>query len=118
MLCLAAFIVRPAAATPIHPTAEQRLRQAEQPVMPYLPAQAGWQDAAADSQDAGTDGFNTTEILRDAEAARNRRAMLLEIARPDPRVILALGAIIFLLRRMRMLRESAGLPAPAQAATH
>lgn len=116
----------PAGATPIQPTAEQLLRQTEQPVMPYIPAQVGWQDVAAERQDAGEvtgsglAGFNTTEILRDTEAARNRRAILLSIARPDPRVMLAFGAIILLLRllrRMRTLRKGAGVPAPVQAAS-
>jgi hypothetical protein len=86
----------------------------------------GWQDAAAKRQDAGEDddsglaGFNTTEILRDTEEARNRRAILISIGRPDPRVMLAFGAIIFLLRllrRMRTLRKGAGVPATVHAAS-
>ena len=57
-------------------------------------------------------GFNTTEILRNAESARVRRALLLQLATPDPRVLLAFGAVILLLRKMRALHESSGVPAP------
>ena len=123
MLCLSVIAALPARATPIKPTAEQLLRQAQQPVMPYVPAQVGWQDAAADRHDTsegatGMGRFNTSEILRDAEAARTRRAILLSIGRPDPRVLLAFAAIILLLRKMRTVREGAGVPAPVQAASH
>ena len=61
---------------------------------------------------ASFQGFNTTEILRNAESARVRRALLLQLATPDPRVLLAFGAVILLLRKMRALHESSGVPAP------
>jgi hypothetical protein len=120
-LCVVAAL--PARATPIKPTAKQLLRQAQQPVMPYVPAQVGWQDAATDRRDTGEGAtvvgrFNTSEILRDAEAARARRAILLSIGRPDPRVLLAFTAIILLLRKMRTVRGSAAVPAPVQAPSH
>ena len=120
---LALAITHPAAATPIRPTAEQLLRQAEQPAMPYIPAQVGWQEPSADLETAGENAlaagpFNTDEILRDAEAARLRRTLLFHIARPDPRVLLAFAGIILLLRKMRSLRHGAVIPAPAQATSH
>jgi hypothetical protein len=123
MLCLCVVAALPARATPIKPTAEQLLRQAQQPVVPYVPAQAGWQDATTDRHDTsegatGADRFNTSEILRDAEAARTRRAILLSIVRPDPRVLLAFTVIILLLRKMRTVRGSTAVPAPVQAASH
>jgi hypothetical protein len=120
---LALAITLPAAATPIHPTAEQLLRQAEQPAMPYIPAQVGWQEPSADRENAGENGivagrFNAGEILRDAEDARFRRTLLVQIGRPDPRVLLAFAAIILLLRKMRTLRQGAPIPRPAQAISH
>jgi hypothetical protein len=123
VLCLCVVAALPARATPIKPTAEQLLRQAQQPVMPYVPAQVGWQDAVTDRHDSsesatGMGRFNTSEILREAEAARARRAILLSIAKPDPRVLLAFAAIILLLRKMRTLRQGAAVPAPVHAPSH
>jgi len=113
MLCFFIGATQDALATPIHASTQQLLRQAQQPVMPYVPAQVGWKAPASEPQNgASFQGFNTTEILRNAESARVRRALLLQLATPDPRVLLAFGAVILLLRKMRALHESSGVPAP------
>ena len=104
----------PSRATPIKPTAEQLLQQQQQPVMPYIPAQAGWNGPATQSQ-ADLEGFNTEEILRNAELARQHRAILMQVAIPDPRVLLAFALIILLLRKLRALREAGSIPAPQPA---
>jgi len=107
----------PSQATPIKPTAEQLLQQQQQPVMPYIPAQAGWNEPATQSQADAADleGFNTEEILRNAELARQRRAILMQVAIPDPRVLLAFALIILLLRKLRALRGAGSVPAPQPA---
>ncbi|HZR29251.1 MAG TPA: hypothetical protein VFA71_10735 [Terriglobales bacterium] len=104
-------------ATPIQPSVQQLLNEAQQPAMPYVPAQAGWNGPMIESQPnpANFAVFDTSQILHDAELARARRQILLQVATPDPRVLLAFGAIIFLLRKMRSLRESPGVPAPHPA---
>ena len=110
-MCLLAVSV--GEATPIKPTAEQLLQQQQQPVMPFIPAQAGWQ-APAQPQTTAADfeTFNAEEILRNAELARQRRAILMQVAIPDPRVLVAFALIILLLRKLRALREAGGIPAP------
>src|SRR5713226_9926708 len=113
ILCFFIGATRDALATPIHASTQQLLRQAQQPVMPYVPAQVGWKAPANEPQNgAGFEGFNTAEILRNAESARLRRALLLQLVTPDPRVLLAFGAIILLLRKMCTLHGSPGVPAP------
>ncbi len=113
LLCFFMGATRDALATPIHASTQQLLRQAQQPVMPYVPAQAGWKAPASEPQNGPSlEGFNTTEILRNAESARLRRALLLQLVTPNPRVLLAFGAIILLLRKMRTLHGSPGVPAP------
>ena len=114
VLLLTAWPVR---ATPIKPTAEQLLQQQQQPVMPYIPAQAGWSRSATQSQADAADfeGFNTEEILRNAELARQHRAILMQVAIPDPRVLAAFALIILLLRKLRALREAGSMPAPQPA---
>src|SRR5260370_9538748 len=113
LLCFFMGATRDALATPIHASTQQLLRQAQQPVMPYVPAQVGWKAPVSEPQNgSGFEGFNTTEILRNAESARLRRACLLHLFTPKPRVLLAFGAIILLLRTMRTLHGSPGVPAP------
>jgi hypothetical protein len=117
VLCVVIGSARNLAATPIQPSAQQLLNQAQQPVMPYVPAQAGWNGPMVEPQSNPTSiaVFNTTEILRQAELARAKRKILLQVATPDPRVLLAFAAIIFLLRKMRSLRQGAAVPAPHPA---
>jgi len=117
LLCVVIVAAWNAAATPIQPSAQQLLNEAQQPAMPYVPAQAGWNGPMVEPQPnpASVAVFNTSQILRDAELARARRKILLQVATPDPRVLLAFAVIIFLLRKMRSLRQSAGIPAPHPA---
>src|SRR5260370_18497879 len=113
ILCFFIGWTRDALATPIHASTQQLLRQAQQPVMPYVPAQVGWKAPASEPQNgAGFEGFNTAEILRNAESARLRRALLLQLATPDPRVLLAFGVIILLLRTMPALHHNPAAPPP------
>lgn len=116
-LCVLVGAARNAAATPIQPSAQQLLNEAQQPSVPYVPAQAGWNGSMVEPQPnpASVAVFNTTEILRQAELARAKRKILLQVATPDLRVLLAFAAIIFLLRKMRSLRQSPGIPAPHPA---
>ena len=80
MLCFFIGATQDALATPIHASTQQLLRQAQQPVMPYVPAQVGWKAPASEPQNGTSfQGFNTTEILRNAESARVRRALLLSL---------------------------------------
>lgn len=107
-------------ATPIKPTVEQQLRGEQQrPVMPYVPAQAGRNEPVTRSQAEAADleVFNTEEVLRNAELARQRRAILMQVAIPDPRVLVAFALIILLLRKLRALRAATGMSAskPAKA---
>jgi hypothetical protein len=117
ILCVVLGAAGRAAATPIQPSLQQLLQKAQQPVMPYVPAQAGWNGPMVEPQQDTTslEVFNTIQILRNAELARARRETLLQVVVPDPRVLLAFGSIIFLLRKMRSLRESAEVPAPHPA---
>ena len=115
LVCLTTVL--PGSATPIKPTAEQLLQEQQRPVMPYIPAQAGWNGPATQSQAdaAGLESFNTEEILRNAELARQHRALLMHVATPDPRVLVGFALIILLLRKLRTLRETGGVPAPQPA---
>ena len=117
VVCVVIVAAWNAAATPIQPSAQQLLNEAQQPTIPYVPAQAGWNGPMVEAQPnpASVAVFNTSQILHDAELARARRQILLQVATPDPRVLLAFGVIIFLLRKMRSLRQSPGVPAPHPA---
>lgn len=112
LLCLLGVV--PGRATPIKPTVEQLRGEQQRPVMPYVPAQAGRNEPVTRSQAEAADleGFNTEEVLRNAELARQRRAILMQVAIPDPRVLVAFSLIILLLRKLRAVREAAGMAAP------
>ena len=106
-------------AAPIKPTVAQLRGEQQRPVVPYVPAHAGQNEPVTRSQAGAADleGFNTEEVLRNAELARQRRAILMQVAIPDPRVLAAFALIILLLRKLRAVREAAGTAAPQPAKT-
>lgn len=104
----AVLLVSNAAATPIKPNLQQLLDEAQQPETPYIPARAGWNGPESpSSQQATGEQFHVIEMFNNATAARAMRNLVMAVMVPDPRVFLAFGCVIILLRKMRSLREAA-----------
>jgi hypothetical protein len=100
-----------ASATPIEPTAKQVLKEMQRPQIPFVPARVGWES----SQPAVH--FNLTlEQYGPQATARAVRASLLAVLMPDPMVAASLLFCIFALRWIRMRRQTAVAPQPAEAA--
>jgi hypothetical protein len=98
-----------AQATPIRPDIREILSQPQEDnTARFLPARAGWDgpEMRIGQQDAGIESLNA-DRLRQAE-----RAEWIAAATPDPRTILGIVALIFLLRLLRQQDEKRVLTAP------
>jgi hypothetical protein len=92
-----------AQATPIRPDIREILAQPmEDTTARYMPARAGWDgpEMRADQQ-----GATPAMPLRADRLARAERDELIAAATPDPRAILGIVAVIFLLRLLRQQGE-------------
>ena len=103
------FAVIEAHATPIQPDLRKLISEPQQDwTAQFMPARAGWEgpEMAQNPQRSNP----TLEMYSAAASAHARRAALLEAAIPDPRAVLGIIAVIFLLRLLRRREEERRLP--------
>jgi hypothetical protein len=96
-----------AGATPIQPDIK-KLLSTPRPTQHFAPARVGWNgpEAAASSAEA-----IPAESLGNIGPRTDQRQALIQLATPDWRIFLALGALIFLLRLLRKRATLAAAPA-------
>ncbi len=105
-------------ATPIKPDMQKLLKQAQQSQKPFIPARAGWNEPVAA---ASTAPNPVLESMSEQHMRQEFRETLATVATPDPWILLALGMVIVLMRRLRTLeaqrRRAAVLvmPSPEEA---
>jgi len=94
-----------AQATPIRPDIRKIVEQPQQDsAAQFVPARAGWDGPEmASAQSAAVNA--SLEAMSGSGLARAHRAELIAAATPDPRAILAIAAVIFLLRLLRKQDE-------------
>lgn len=98
-------------ATPVEPDIQKLAEEAQQPRPFFIPSRVGWNgsEMARDGRASGNVEASMSPILQ-AQRERQMRATLGGILIPEPSAILGLAGIIFLLRKLRSLREQQ--PAP------
>ena len=99
--------VSTAMATPIQPDIK-KLLSTPRPTQHFAPARVGWNGPEAATVSAAA---VSTGHFGDVHAQRDFRQALIELATPDWRVFLALGALILLLRQLRKRATPALAPA-------
>jgi hypothetical protein len=109
--CLVVFAPTNLQATPVEPDIQKLAEEAQQPRPFFIPSRVGWNgsEMARDGRASGNVEASMAPILA-AQRERQVRATLWEIVVPEPSAILGLAGIIFLLRKLRSLREQQ--PAP------
>lgn len=95
LLTLALWLLPAAHATPIHPTAQQILKDAQKPDPEYIPARAGWN--GPETQTAASVNPLLERFRPAAQMAANRDA-LLALATPDLKIWTLLAAMILGIR--------------------
>jgi hypothetical protein len=89
-----------ASATPIRPDIRKLVAEPSQETIQFAPARAGWNGSEAAVNNAQFTN-PAVERLTPAAAAREIRASMLALAVPDWRIVLAILALIVLLRIAR-----------------
>jgi hypothetical protein len=87
-------------ATPIKPDVQRMIRESQQAQQPFIPARAGWNEPSA-----------TTAALHNPVLAsltgdrvqQEYRETLMSVATPDPWILVALGMVIVLMRKLRSI---------------
>lgn len=90
-------------AAPIKPDVNQMIRQSQQVQPPFIPARAGWSEAA-----------NQTIVVRNPvlesitadHMRQDFRDTLMAVATPDPWFIVALATLILLMRKLRSIEAA------------
>jgi hypothetical protein len=94
-------------ATPITPSVDQLIKQAQKPPVRFAPAHAGWNGPlmapAKPAADGVPEDFN--QLLDQAALQRASRAEVRRVAVPDPRIVVGLAMLIFLLRKWRQMHK-------------
>jgi hypothetical protein len=94
-----------AQATPIRPDIRKIVDQPQQDASAqFIPARAGW-DGPEMASGRSPAVNPSLEAMAGSGLARARRAELITAATPDPRAILAIAALIFLLRLLKKQDE-------------
>ncbi len=96
-------------ATPIRPDIRKIISEQQQSTAEAMPARAGWDGPEMPATPLAT-GLATPDGL-----ARAERAELFAAATPDPRAILGIAALIFLLRLLKQRDEKRVQPELAEA---
>ena len=93
-------------ALPIQPDVKKLVEEAQQPPPVFIPSRVGWngQEKAANVSARERWEAAIGPVLA-AEQERRLRNTLRDVFIPEPRAVAAIVAIIFLLRRLRTLRE-------------
>jgi hypothetical protein len=87
-------------ATPIRPDIRKIVEQTPAEAAQSVPARAGWDGPEMAAGQPGAGIFLKAELTGE-RLARVQRAELISAATPDPRAILGIMAVIFLLRLLR-----------------
>ena len=93
-------------ALPIEPDVKKLVEEAQQPPPLFIPSRVGWNGPEKAANASARERWEAAigPVLA-AEQERRLRNTLRDIFIPEPRAIAAIVAIIFLLRRLRSLRE-------------
>ena len=87
-------------ATPIRPNIRKLVTQNQATPAPASPARAGWDGPEMPRAEA-----RTNPVLDPAVTLRSNKAALITAAVPDPRAVVAVIVIIFLMRTLRKIQE-------------
>ncbi len=90
-------------AAPIHPDIRQLIAQPQDASSPYMPARAGWDGSEMPPRYSA----DINPALDPVAVRRANQAALVSAATPDIRAVLALIAIIFLLRMFKTQEQKA-----------
>jgi hypothetical protein len=93
------LVVVPLHALPIKPRIEDVIREAKKPPEKFVPARAGWNGPEEKSAVAAPNA--TYERLRQSMSPEAARMQLLQAAKPDWRLLLAVAGVIFFWRYKR-----------------
>ncbi len=96
-------------ATPIRPNIRKLVTENQATPPQASPARAGW-----DGPEMPRPDFRTSPELDPAVTLRANKAALITAAVPDPRAVLAVVIIIFLMRALRHIQEKEKRSAPAE----
>jgi len=92
-------------ATPVQPDIEELLQQAEQPREPHIPSRAGWNGPEMQRRESAP-----LPGLTPALSAEQFRRALMAAAVPDWRAVVALMALVLILRRVRQAAPQQPVP--------
>jgi hypothetical protein len=116
-LCFLVLAAVPATGVPIKPDIKKLAEEAQRPRPMFIPSRVGWNGPEIQTG-RGVTGFEASmaPVLK-AERERRWRNTLRELVIPEPRALLGVTGIIFLLRKLRSLREQQAMlarrPQPA-----
>lgn len=86
-------------ATPIKPDVQKMLQQSQRSRQPFIPARAGWSDSAVSSAAVNP----ALQSIAQDHLRREFQETLAAIATPDPWLVVALAAVIILMRKLRSM---------------
>jgi hypothetical protein len=109
VVCFLLLAANDAVGMPVEPDIKQLVEEAQQPPPLFIPSRVGWNGSEMLVETGGLEA--TTSPILAAERERRFRSTLWSIAVPEPRAILGITAIIFLLRKLRSLRGQQAMPA-------
>jgi hypothetical protein len=90
-------------ATPIKPDVKRMLRESQQAEKPFIPARAGWSEPTSTSAALHNPML---ESLTGDRAQQEFRETLATVATPDPWILVALGMVVVLMRKLRSIEAS------------
>ena len=95
-----------AQALPIKPDVKKLVDEAQQPPAAFIPSRVGWNGPEKAANVSARERWEAAigPVLA-AEQERRLRNTLRDVFIPEPRAVAAIMAIIFLLRKLRSLRE-------------
>ena len=103
---MAFMLLGDAQALPIKPDVKKLVDEAQQPPPAFIPSRVGWNGPEKAANVSARERWEAAigPVLA-AEQQRQLRNTLRDVFIPEPRAIAAIVAIIFLLRKLRSLRE-------------
>jgi hypothetical protein len=107
LITLSALLETPnAQALPVEPDIKKLAEEAQQPQPAFIPSRVGWNGPEMIVKGSERDRWEAAigPVLA-AEQQRRFRNTLREVFVPEPQAVAAIIVIIFLLRRLRSLRE-------------
>jgi hypothetical protein len=117
-LCFLLLAAVQSTGIPIKPDIKKLAEEAQRPRPMFIPSRVGWNGPEIQAGRASITRFEASmaPVLK-AERERRLRNTLRELVIPEPRALLGVAGIIFLLRKLRRLREQQAMlarrPQPA-----